>query len=129
MFMFMLISNEPIKVTDLQKLASQLMLNGILVIEMISNSFLGSKKNFGRLIDHILQRGRVGSKPVTKSRYWNKFLVSECILKLIVIVGVAGYQRLVVCVRYIAETSLNRYVTVGYLKKQLPELFCRKKRS
>ena len=32
--MFMLISNEPIKVTDLQKLAYQLMLNGALVIDL-----------------------------------------------------------------------------------------------
>ena len=32
--MFMLISNEPIKVSDLQKLANQLMLNGVLVIDL-----------------------------------------------------------------------------------------------
>ena len=32
--MFMLISNEPIKVADLQKLANQLMLNGALVIDL-----------------------------------------------------------------------------------------------
>ena len=31
--MFVLISNEPIKVADLQKLANQLMLNGALVID------------------------------------------------------------------------------------------------
>ena len=42
----MLISNEPIKVADLQKLANQLMLNGALVIEMVNNSFSESKKNF-----------------------------------------------------------------------------------
>ena len=48
--MFMLISNKPIKFADLQKLASQLILNGVLVIEMVSNSFSESKKNFGRLI-------------------------------------------------------------------------------
>ena len=49
--MFMLISNEPIKVADLQKLANQLMLNGALVIGMVNNSsFSESKKNFGRLI-------------------------------------------------------------------------------
>ena len=35
--MFILISNEPIKVADLQKLANQLMLNGALVIEMVHN--------------------------------------------------------------------------------------------
>ena len=48
--MFMLISNEPIKVTDLQKLANQLMLNGELETEMVNSSFSESKKKFGRLI-------------------------------------------------------------------------------
>ena len=33
------------------------------------------------------------------------------------------------CVRDIAETSLDRFVTVPYLTKQPPELFCRRKRS
>ena len=37
--MFMLNSNEPIKVAHLQKLINQSMLNGTLVIEMESNSF------------------------------------------------------------------------------------------
>ena len=46
----MLISNEPIKVADLQKLTNQLMLNGALVIEMVSNSISENKKNLGRLI-------------------------------------------------------------------------------
>ena len=48
--MFVLNSNEPIKVVHLQKLANQSMLNGALVIEMVNNSFSESKKNFGRLI-------------------------------------------------------------------------------
>ena len=48
--MFMLISNEPIKVVHLQKLANQLMLHGALVIEMASISFSESNKNFGRFI-------------------------------------------------------------------------------
>ena len=48
--MFMLNSNESIKVAHLQKLANQLMLNGALVLDMINNSFSESKKNFGRLI-------------------------------------------------------------------------------
>ena len=34
--MLMLISNEPITVADLQKLADQLMLNGALLIEMVT---------------------------------------------------------------------------------------------
>ena len=48
--MFMFNANEPIKVVHLQKLANQSMLNGALVIEIVSNSFSESKKNFGRLI-------------------------------------------------------------------------------
>ena len=48
MFMFNL--NEPIKVTRLQKLANQSMLNDALAIEMVNNSFSENKKNFGRLI-------------------------------------------------------------------------------
>ena len=37
--MFMLNSNEPIKVARLQKLTNQSMLNGALVIEMVNNFF------------------------------------------------------------------------------------------
>ena len=48
--MFMFNSIEPIKVAHLQKLANQSMLNCALMIEMVSNSFSESKKNFGRLI-------------------------------------------------------------------------------
>ena len=47
----MFISNQPIKVADLQKLANQLMLNGAVVIEMVNNYFSDSKKNFGPLIN------------------------------------------------------------------------------
>ena len=43
-------TNQPIKVIHLQKLATQSNLNGPLVIEIVSNSFRESKKNFGRLI-------------------------------------------------------------------------------
>ena len=39
--------NEPIKVINLQKLANQSMLNGGLVVEVVSSSFCESKKNFG----------------------------------------------------------------------------------
>ena len=42
----MLNSNEPIKVAQLQKLANQSVLNGALVIEMINNSLLKTKKTF-----------------------------------------------------------------------------------
>ena len=37
--MFMLNSNKPIKVAHLQKLASQSMLNGAIVMEIVSSSF------------------------------------------------------------------------------------------
>ena len=43
--MLMLIPNEPIKVADLRKVANQLMLNGALVIEMVSNALGESKIN------------------------------------------------------------------------------------
>ena len=48
--MFMFETNQPIKVIHLQKLANQSILNGALVIEIVSNSFNRSKKNFGHLI-------------------------------------------------------------------------------
>ena len=43
-------SNELIKVSQLQKLATQSMLNGTLVKEMVLNSFSESKKKFGCLL-------------------------------------------------------------------------------
>ena len=43
-------SNEPIKVAHLQKLANQLLLNGVPVMEMVNDYFSESKKNFSRLI-------------------------------------------------------------------------------
>ena len=56
--MFKLISNKPIKVAHLQKLANQSMVNGALAIEMVINSFGESKNNFGRL----MKRGTFLSK-------------------------------------------------------------------
>ena len=44
--MLMFKIKEPIKVNHLQKLASQSMMNDALVIEVISNSFSESEKNF-----------------------------------------------------------------------------------
>ena len=58
--MFMLNSNEAIKVALLFKLANQSVLNGALVIEMVKNSFRESKKNFGRL----MKRGTFLSKKI-----------------------------------------------------------------
>ena len=43
-------SNEPIKVSHLEKLANQSLLNGAPLMKMVNNSFSESKKNFGRLI-------------------------------------------------------------------------------
>ena len=43
--MFMLISNKPIKVAHLQKLANQSMVNGVLVIEMRTILSVKAKKN------------------------------------------------------------------------------------
>ena len=48
--MFMLNSNEQIKVAHLPKLSNQSILHGALVIDMVYNTFNESKKNFGRLI-------------------------------------------------------------------------------
>ena len=39
-------TNQPIKVTHLQKLANQSILNGSFLIEIVSNFFSESKKNF-----------------------------------------------------------------------------------
>ena len=47
--MFMLNSNEPIKVAHLKKLANQSMFEGVLVTEMVNNSFSESKRNFDGL--------------------------------------------------------------------------------
>ena len=44
--MFMFKTNQPIKVTHLQKLANQSILNDSFVIEIVSNFFSESKKNF-----------------------------------------------------------------------------------
>ena len=42
--MFMFNSNEPIKAAHLQKSTNQSMLNGVLLIEMVNNTFSESKK-------------------------------------------------------------------------------------
>ena len=76
------------------------MLNSALVIKMLQNSSSERKKNFGPLI----KRGTISSKErdmssekyilldftkylscksVTKTLYQNKFLVNECIFKLV----------------------------------------------
>ena len=62
--MFLLISNESIKVADLKKPAYQWMLNDALVIEMANNSFSESKKDLNRSI----KRGTFQSKK--KKKYY-----------------------------------------------------------
>ena len=59
--MFMLNSNEPINVTHFQKLANQSILTGILVIEMVNNSFSDSKKrlwSFDKTRNVLIERNR-----------------------------------------------------------------------
>ena len=103
--MLILTSNGPIKVADLQKLASQLMLNDALMIEMVNNTFSESKKklwSFDKARNVIIKTkieivravknvstisqdrkgvggGGVGSKSFMKMLYCSKFLASECI--------------------------------------------------
>ena len=46
-------SNEPIKVSHLQKLANQSLLNGALVMEIVNNSFSESKKNLFDKVENV----------------------------------------------------------------------------
>ena len=68
----------------------------------------------------------VCSKSVTKKNYRNKFLVSKCIFKLVC--HCQSDQRFVVRKRYCLK-FFEQIVTVAYAKKQLPEVFCRKRLS
>ena len=47
-------SNEPIKVAPLQKLANQSLFNSALVMEMINNFFIQSKKNLFNKVENVL---------------------------------------------------------------------------
>ena len=49
--MFMFNTNQPVEVIHLEKLANQSILNGVFVIEIVSNCFSESKRYFGRLIN------------------------------------------------------------------------------
>ena len=51
--MFMINSNQPIKAAHLQKLANQSILNGAFLIEMVNNTFIESRKNFGCLMKQV----------------------------------------------------------------------------
>ena len=47
-------SNEPIKVAPLQKLANQSLFNSALVMEMVNNFFIQSKKNLFDKVENVL---------------------------------------------------------------------------
>ena len=146
--MFILTWNGPIKVADLQKLASQLMLNDALMIEMVNNTFSESKKKLWsfdkarnviiktkieivRAVKNVstISQDRKGGGLVLNllwkccivASFWqvNAFKISLSLWELQVI-------RNWLCVRDITETSLNRFVTVAFLKKQPRDLLCRK---
>ena len=66
----------------------------------------------------------VCSKSATKTLYPNKVLVSEWVFKLVCHCHlVIDYQRLIVCKKYCWKI-FEQTVTVAYLKRQPPELFC-----
>ena len=142
--MFILTSNGPIKVADLQKLASQLMLNDALMIEMVDseskkklwsfdkarNVIIKTKIEIVRAVKNVstISQDRKGGlvlnllwKCCIVASFWqvNAFKISLSLWELQVI-------RNWLCVRDITETSLNRFVTVAFLKKQPPDLLCRK---
>ena len=61
-------SNKPIKVTHLEVSGNQSMLNGVLVIEMINNSFSESKKNFDENV--LIEKNKdMGSEKYTSTRF------------------------------------------------------------
>ena len=56
--MFMLNSNQPIKVADHQKLINQSILNGAFKIEIVNNSFNESKKSFDQARNVLIEKKR-----------------------------------------------------------------------
>ena len=56
--MFMLNSNQPIKVADHQKLINQSILNGAFKIEIVNNSFNESKKSFDKARNVLIEKKR-----------------------------------------------------------------------
>ena len=67
--MFMLNSNEPIKVAHLQKLVNQSMLNGALTIEMVNNSFSESKNKFVCLIKQGMFQSKKQNRDMVSEKY------------------------------------------------------------
>ena len=54
--MFMLNSNQPIKVADHQKLTNQSILNGALKIEIVNNFLNESKKSFDKARNALIEK-------------------------------------------------------------------------
>ena len=63
-----------------------------------------------------LRKKGVCSKSATKMLYQNKFLVSECIFKVVCHCESCRLSEIGLCVRDIAETSLNRLLLFLILK-------------
>ena len=64
-------SNEPIKVSHLQKLANQSILNGALEIETVNNSFSESKKSLDNARDVLVKKTNrdMGSEKYISTRF------------------------------------------------------------
>ena len=64
-------SNEPIKVSHLQKLANQSILNGALEIEIVNNSFSESKKSLDNARDVLVKKTNrdMGSEKYISTRF------------------------------------------------------------
>ena len=54
--MFMLNSNQPIKVADHKKLTNQSILNGALNVEIVNYSFNESKKSFDKARNILIEK-------------------------------------------------------------------------
>ena len=54
--MFMLNSNQPIKIADHQKLTNQSILNGALKIEIVNNVLNESKKSFDKARNALIKK-------------------------------------------------------------------------
>ena len=68
--MFMLNSNQPIKVADHQKLTNQSTLTGGLIIEIVSNSFNESKKSFDKARNVLIAKERdMGDEKYISTRF------------------------------------------------------------
>ena len=66
--MFLLISNQPIKISHLQKLSNQSMVNGALVIEMVTILLVKARKTL------VIWWSKERSN---RKKKWNKYMGSE----------------------------------------------------